>query len=38
VVYPRLLRVAATAVRLLALAEIGETPIDLPGVGQNTMR
>ena len=33
VVYPRVLRVAAAAVRLLALAEIGETPIDLPGVG-----
>jgi len=33
VVYPRLVRVAAAAVRLLALAEIGETPIDLPGVG-----
>ena len=33
VVYPRLLRVAAATVRLLALAEIGETPIDMPGVG-----
>ena len=33
VVYPRLLWVAAAAVRLLALAEVGETPIDLPGVG-----
>ena len=33
VVYPRLVRVAAAAVRLLALGEIGETPIDLPGVG-----
>ena len=33
VVYPRLLRVVAAAVRLLALGEMGETPIDLPGVG-----
>ena len=32
-VYPRLLRVAARTVRLLALAEIGETPVDMPGAG-----
>lgn len=33
VVYPRLLQVVARTVRLLALAEIGETPVDMPGVG-----
>ena len=32
-VYPRLLQVAARTVRLLAVGEIGETPIDMPGVG-----
>jgi uncharacterized protein (DUF58 family) len=32
-VYPRLLQVAAATVKLLGRAEIGETPIETPGVG-----
>ena len=33
VVYPRVLQVAAATVRLLGRAELGETPIEMPGVG-----
>jgi uncharacterized protein (DUF58 family) len=33
VVYPRVLQVAASTVRLLGKAEMGETPIEMPGVG-----
>jgi uncharacterized protein (DUF58 family) len=33
VVYPRVLQVAAATVRLLNTAEIGETPVPVPGVG-----
>jgi len=32
-VYPRVLQVAAATVRLLNAAEIGETPVPVPGVG-----
>ncbi len=33
IVYPRVLQVAAATVKLLGRAELGETPIDMPGVG-----
>jgi uncharacterized protein (DUF58 family) len=33
VVHPRILQVAAATVKLLGRAEIGETPIEMPGVG-----
>jgi uncharacterized protein (DUF58 family) len=33
VVYPRVLQVAAATVKLLGRGELGETPIDMPGIG-----
>jgi hypothetical protein len=33
VVYPRVLQVAAATIRLLNTAEIGETPVPIPGIG-----
>ena len=32
-VYPRVLQVVAATVKLLGRAELGETPVDMPGVG-----